>query len=137
MPATYLIDCTKEIIDQAEPRESRWCIVAIAVRLQIPGAYSVHVTAETINYNIGEVRYVHPLPARIAVILSRFDHTEKRPRPFSFRLDNRLAFTRPVIRRPLAKRGKDKIKRKAPGARRTMRRYVGLRQIVVTKQALF
>ena len=133
-PRSHSIHCTKEIIAQSVPRNSRWCIVAIAVRDQIQDAYSVEVTAETIRFNIRETRFIYPTQARVAAILIRYDTTGRRPRAFKFRMNASQGYTCPVVRRPHAKRGPDKIKRGTkPKVRHSLRRYVGLKQIVVTK----
>jgi hypothetical protein len=126
------LNITQELISMAESANSARCMIAQAVRLQLGGT-SVNVTAESVSYNLDGNRYTHPLPARAAVELKKFDEDKTSVRPFQFVLDGRLAFARPVKKRPLAtKRGPTK-QRRTPTASRSIRRFHELRVIEVAR----
>jgi hypothetical protein len=73
------------------------------------------------------------MPAKVAVKVLQFDEDKNTVRPFQFTLDGRRAFSRPVINRPYAtKRGPTK-QRKPLEARRSMRRFHGLRVIEIAR----
>jgi hypothetical protein len=122
----------QDLIDEATSANSARCMIAQAVRLQLGGT-SVNVTAESVSYNLDGNRYTHPLPARAAVELKKFDEDKTSVRPFQFVLDGRLAFARPVKKRPLATKRGPTTRRRNPAASRSIRRFHGLRVIEVAR----
>jgi hypothetical protein len=66
---------TPEIIERACRRNSRHCMIAEAVKAQIPGATTVCVDMMTVRFSIPEkgLRYTYPTPALAQDALARFD----------------------------------------------------------------
>lgn len=138
---SFLVKVPQEIIDSAKPEYSSKCMVAQAIRRNIRNSYSVHVTAETVRFNVGDdktvtgTRYLYPLPGVAIAAIRQFDIDRTKVRPFQFTLDGRSDFsmTAPVVKR--GERGlnnKKKIKRKSAGKKRPaslrrcpVRRYRG------------
>lgn len=129
---TMTLKITQDLINEAMQKDSAKCMIAQAVRMA--GGSSTRVTAEHVAFNIDDVRYTFPMPAKASVELLKFDHSKKDAKPFTITLDGRQGFSRPVIRHPERKgRGPTKAKRKPgfPKIRRSERRYHGLRVLEV------
>jgi hypothetical protein len=143
-PKSETIKVTREIIDESLPNSQVHCMVANATRQSIPGAWSVHVTSDTIWFNLGgdhrggdSTRFCYQTPGRVGVEVKRFDDLYekygpegvKRIKPFSFRLDKRSATYAPVIRRgPRDKPYRARVHkgRQKTIQRCTVRRHAGL-----------
>lgn len=135
-PRSITVKISQEVIDEANSRDSSKCMIAQALRMA--GASSTNVTAESASFNMDGMRYTYPMPAKAAVELIRFDTDKSLVKPFTFILDGRLGFSRPVIKRPNNHRGKTKHATKSnpqlAAARRTIRRHHGLRMIEVSSK---
>lgn len=130
MAKSLTLKITQKIIDDAVSKNSAHCMIAQAARMA--GASSTNVTAEAITFNMGDMRYTYPLPARAAAELVKFDKNKKLAEPFQFTLDGRTAFERPVKHNPNAKKRGPTKKRAKPTAKRSVRRFHGLRVIEVS-----
>jgi hypothetical protein len=129
---THHIFVSREIIDNAERNDSAHCMGADAIRETIEGAWSVDVSAELIRFNIGEVRYMYPTPAKVSIEAEKFDlEGPEAVEPFKFTLDSRQGCSAPVIRSgPRNKPNKPRTgpnRKRKPGVRWSKRRYAGLK----------
>jgi hypothetical protein len=81
------IQVTAEIIKNACQMNNRRCMIADAIRRQIPGATSIAVDLMTIRYSIPErgLRYIFSTPRKAQIALMHFDRG-RCPVPFKFRL---------------------------------------------------
>jgi hypothetical protein len=127
-PKSLTLNITQKIIDEAVPLNSSKCMIAQAVRHA--GGSSVHVTAETVRFNLGETRFTYDLPPKAVVELYKFEEDKHSVQPFRVVLDGRGASSRPV-RHHAGKRGPTKKKHQKSAPRRTVRRFHGLRIIEV------
>lgn len=128
----FKISVTQEMIDEGVAKISSTCMIAQALRHI--GARSVHVTAESVSFNIGDMRHTAPLPPLAAAQLMLFDGTKKQRdsvQPFTFNLHGRTIFQRPIEKRPGAgPRGPNTGRSKASDkAKWGNRRFHGLRVI--------
>ena len=129
MTKSFQVNITQEIINSASVADSSKCMIAQALRMR--GCSSTNVTAESATFNFGDTRYTFPLPASAAVELMKFDQGKDGVKPFTFVLNGKTGFTRPINRNPpQAKRGPTK-KRGPNAAKRCKRRFHGLRVIEV------
>lgn len=86
---TGRVTITKEIIAEAKPRDSGYCMVAEAVKVAFPYGTGVAVDIQTIRFsnpNTG-LRYVYMTPRAAQIALVNFDQ-EVLPEPFSITLRN-------------------------------------------------
>jgi hypothetical protein len=74
-------------INNALPKRSGHCMIADAVKRDVPGAKGISVDIQTIRWSDPEkgLRYTYLTPRDAAVALVRFDQGVK-PKPFGFRL---------------------------------------------------
>lgn len=124
----FKLRMTQELINKAMPRDSHKCMIAQALRQQ-HGARSVDVTADSIRFNIDDLRYMCPTPVVAAVELIQFDKNRKKVAPFEVVL--RELFTKPVRKisaHRKNKHGATPLRAKSP-ARCTKRRFRGLKVI--------
>jgi hypothetical protein len=86
------IDIPREIIDTSIQNNSRKCIVEEGVRKQVPGAWGLDVTRESVRFSVGEWRYRYDLPTNALQSLVAFDENRMEDvKPFSFRLSSKKA----------------------------------------------
>jgi hypothetical protein len=97
----------QDLIDKATPMNSRRCMIAQALRKQ-HGAWSIDVTADSIRFNLDEMRYMCSTPPDAAVNLIRFDRNRKVVKPFRILLRN--LFSKPVVRHGRRKKSKHTTK---------------------------
>lgn len=86
-PPRVKIGITDEIIADAEQRSSSHCMIADAIRKQLPDANAISVDLQTIRWSDKKTgrRYIYLTPRRAQVAIVKFDqghHTE----PFEFQL---------------------------------------------------
>ena len=83
------ITITQEILDRACRANSHRCMIAEAIKEQVPNAWRVNVDLRTIRWSDPKkgLRYVYMVPPIAADALIRFD-TGASLRPFRFRLVN-------------------------------------------------
>jgi hypothetical protein len=83
------ITITQEILDRACRANAHRCMIAEAIKEQVPGASRVNVDLRTIRWSDTEkgLRYVYMVPPIAADALIRFDRGASL-RPFRFRLVN-------------------------------------------------
>lgn len=81
------IDVTQDIIDDSCRRDSSHCMIAEALRQQLPTATYISVDLATIRFSDPEAgrRYIYLTPRRAQEEILNFDQGEK-SEPFSFRL---------------------------------------------------
>src|SRR3974390_1998032 len=113
--ASHKIKVTKEIIRNCLPNSQTHCMEAYAVRIAIPGSWSIKVTSESIRFNLGGnhregegTRYNYPNPRRAGRHAENLDrlydegHTMEQIADiigaFTFSIDGRQATSAPVIR---------------------------------------
>lgn len=129
---SFSLNVTKNVIENAEKKNSKHCMIADALRNR--GASSVLVTAEGIRFNHDGMRYTYPMPVKCAVKLINFDNGKK-VEPFTMVLNGNTGFCRPVETREASAKPKKssapaKRKKRSPQKeKRTNRRYMGLRVI--------
>jgi hypothetical protein len=84
------VEITAEVIEAATRADSSHCMIADAIKAQVPGAERIAVDLQSIRYTDRKrgVRYLYLTPARAQVALLRFDQGEtvepfvvKSPRP--------------------------------------------------------
>ncbi len=105
-PKNHTLRVAQEIIDYSEPGDAYKCMVANAIRKQIPGSFSVDVTGEYAKFNLADdqgdvTRFIYQMPARAALELAKFDAEAEASlpstvKPFSFKLDNRQCYIQQV-----------------------------------------
>lgn len=122
------IKVSAEIIAEATKADSSHCMIADAVRAQVPGASYVSVDLQTIRFTDREkgVRYIYLTPMAAQQQLVRFDQGHEM-KPFSFQLRTRDASITPIRTASKVANAKAKIKRTtAPGKAKAERyRRVG------------
>lgn len=135
MRKNFTVSITDDILKRSKPGTSKECMVAMAVREQIPGAWSVNVSSDSIRFNLGGerddegTRYSFPTPALAAMCIQKFDDGKK-VRPFRLRLQAAQCYTSPVLKRGSQRKSRHKKKtRQRPAARCTVRRFHGIRLI--------
>lgn len=121
------LNITEPIIRKSIPKNATYCMIANPVRAK--GKTSVRVTTEVVVFNDGIWRYTYQLPAKAAVNLIKFD-AGKKVAPFKTVLNAATASVRPVIFRGPNKRKRSPNKPRH-SVRRCIRRYHGLRQLIV------
>jgi hypothetical protein len=91
------IDVSQETIDQATRADSSHCMIADAIKEQVPGATTVSVDLQTIRWSDRKkgVRYVYLTPAEAQVALIKFDQGVEQA-PFTFRLRPSQAHVVPI-----------------------------------------
>jgi hypothetical protein len=123
------VNVTDYIIAVSRQNDQTRCLVAQDLRIH-HGAWSIRITEEGIYFNLGQFRYHYPLPAHVAKKIKAFDEDRTSVKPFSFWLQARNGFVRPVEQRsPRGKHKKGCTRRKKyePCEKRcTVRRYHGL-----------
>ena len=138
--SSVTICVNQDVLSVSEMRNSGKCIVAQAVRALGAEYTSVNVTSDTIAFNYRGWRYAFPTPANVAIKVIEFDD-EKKVEPFTFRVSR--PYTRPSLKRPCSKgRGPTKNptefveqreRRNICGPKRCVRRYHGIKMIVVNE----
>lgn len=81
------VNITKEIVDRATRKSSSRCMIADAIKEQVPGAINISVDLQTIRWSDREkgLRYSYLTPRLGQEALVRFDRGEKIP-VFNFKL---------------------------------------------------
>jgi hypothetical protein len=105
------INVTQSDIDMAMPKESRHCMVALAIHRDVPSATHVLVDIQTIRWTdkAKGLRYTYMTPAKVIATMLAWDEAIK-PAPFSFRLRGaQITTARPLVRE--TKTGTKKQKR--------------------------
>lgn len=82
---TVTISVTKQIIDAAIPRKSNSCMIADAIKEQIPTVKWPAVDMATIRFTLGNFRYTYTTPNIVRNSIIAFDHGDK-IKEFSFKL---------------------------------------------------
>jgi len=80
------IEVTQEIIDGAKGRDSSHCMVADAIKEQLPGAKRILVDIQTIRFSRKGRRFVFLTPRRAQQAIVWFDQADPRLEPFAFSL---------------------------------------------------
>lgn len=145
MAKTLNLKITQKVIDDSSKANSSKCMIARAVRLA--GGRSIQVTRESVAFHLGDKRYSYPLPAKAAIELMKFDSNPKSVKPFMVTLAGASGYERPIIKTKGHSKGGGKGKKKidvtkilrgsrkvvstkaGKGAKRTNRRFLGLRVI--------
>lgn len=144
MAKTINLKITQKVIDASSKANSSKCMIARAVRLA--GGRSIQVTRESVSFHLGDKRYSYPLPAKAAIELMKFDSSPKSVKPFMVTLAGASGYERPIIKTKGHSKGGSKAKKrldvtkvlrgsrkvvsiKPKGAKRTNRRFLGLRVI--------
>jgi hypothetical protein len=144
MAKTLKLKITQKVIDESSKANSSKCMIARAVRLA--GGRSIQVTRESVAFHMDDKRYSYPLPAKAAVELIKFDGNPKSVKPFVVTLHGASGYERPIIKTKGHSKGGSKAKKidvtkvlrgsrkvvstkPAKGAKRTNRRFLGLRVI--------
>lgn len=89
------IEVTQEVIDCAIEKHSGHCVIADAIRKNLPNVKRVEVDIQTIRFTDEEkgFRYIYLTPRTCQQIIVNFDQGT-RPKPFTFRLNGKGAQTR-------------------------------------------
>ena len=142
MAKTLTLKITQKVINESSKANSSKCMIARAVRLH--GGRSIQVTRESVSFHMADKRYTYPLPAKAAVELMKFDANPKSVKPFVVTLSGASGYERPITKTKGHKNGGPKkkvdvtkilkgsrksVSTKAKGAKRTNRRFLGLRVI--------
>jgi hypothetical protein len=142
---SHKIEVSKEIIEFSKKTHRSQCMVAQAIRRDLPGAWSVKVTSDTIKFNIGGegeskeqgFRYCYDTPGRVGLAIAKFDSEGPGSiEPFSFKLDARQGLVAPIIKKGSQKKSTHKkgAKRENLGKRCAVRRYHGLAVVTAAKE---
>lgn len=106
---------TTDVIEQSIRADSGHCMIADAIKQQIPGASRVSVDLQTIRFSDRKkgLRYIYLTPPECQAALVNFDQGID-PEPFTFQLLARKASTTPI--RAASKKANETAKRKRPTA---------------------
>lgn len=87
LPRHSVVDITSDLIEKSERADSGHCMIAEAIKSQIPGASCVSVDLQGIRYSLPKigVRVMHLTPGKAQSALLDFDE-EQHVKPFKFRL---------------------------------------------------
>jgi hypothetical protein len=129
------VDIGWPIIARCTPREGGVCGVAEWLREEVLGVSSIHVTADTISFNLDGKRYCYRTPAKLYQWIATLDEYGKDyVRPIKCRLVANTATVRPVLSKgPLPAARKPKPPRAKATVRSCKRRFHGVRQIIADK----
>jgi hypothetical protein len=121
------VEITAEVINAATRADSSHCMIADAIKAQVPGATRIAVDLQSIRFTDRKrgVRYLYLTPARAQVALLRFDQGEtvepfvlKSPRPSQVTAASTSRDTKDDA-------GKKVTKRTTPSRRKTVSKPAG------------
>lgn len=139
------ITVSQDIIDAAKRGHSRKCMVAEAIREQVPGCSGIDVSADSIHFNLPDkksgqtIKHVYPTPGATSKNIQEFDTKGGDGiKPFKIKLRADQCATRIV--KPKPRKGKIKIlnskrcsrRSKALCRRAVVRRRHGYKELITT-----
>jgi hypothetical protein len=116
------VEITEEGIATATKAHSSHCMIADAIKAQVPGAWRVAVDLQSIRFTDRKrgVRYLYLTPPRAQVALLRFDQGET-VEPFRLRVSRPAQVTEAATNRKTVDDDGNKVtKRTAPSKRKTV-----------------
>ena len=136
-PSKFTLKVKAEDITSGMQKNSNHCMIADAIRRNIPEARFVNVDGASIRFTAWGFRYTYRTPMVAVHALNRFDQGDTTLKPFSFRLENpkvRVSFRSKSVGKTASPRKKTKSKptRKPPSRVLTMDREFGERKFIET-----